>query len=120
MTRAPRRAAAAITRSMSLGGSTTAAASAPPTGQPRLPSPRTTPRTSWRSPVARSPCTGGSLLIGTVGRPDLVEPALTARPARARYDSAHRGVDVVDVLGGMRASAEAGLPVVAEGAGRDR
>ncbi|MFD6312518.1 rhodanese-like domain-containing protein [Streptomyces nigra] len=34
--------------------------------------------------------TGGSLLIGTVGRPDLVEPALTARLARAQYDSAHR------------------------------
>ncbi|WP_435799900.1 rhodanese-like domain-containing protein [Streptomyces canus] len=34
--------------------------------------------------------TGGSLLIGTVGRPDLVEPALTGRLARAQYDSAHR------------------------------
>ena len=34
--------------------------------------------------------TGGSLLIGTVGRPDLVEPALTARLARAQYASAHR------------------------------
>ncbi|MER5603054.1 MBL fold metallo-hydrolase [Streptomyces sp. NPDC002265] len=34
--------------------------------------------------------TGGSLLIGTVGRPDLVEPRLTARLARAQYDSAHR------------------------------
>lgn len=33
---------------------------------------------------------GGSLLIGTVGRPDLVEPALTGRLARAQYDSAHR------------------------------
>ncbi|MFJ8533670.1 hypothetical protein [Streptomyces sp. NPDC093591] len=32
--------------------------------------------------------TGGSLLIGTVGRPDLVEPWLTGRPARAQYDSA--------------------------------
>ncbi|MBX9392168.1 MBL fold metallo-hydrolase [Streptomyces sp. TRM72054] len=34
--------------------------------------------------------TGGSLLIGTVGRPDLVEPRLTERLARAQYDSAHR------------------------------
>ncbi|MFJ8538897.1 rhodanese-like domain-containing protein [Streptomyces sp. NPDC093591] len=34
--------------------------------------------------------TGGSLLIGTVGRPDLVEPGLTGRLARAQYDSAHR------------------------------
>ena len=34
--------------------------------------------------------TGGSLLIGTVGRPDLVEPRLTGRLARAQYDSAQR------------------------------
>jgi len=34
--------------------------------------------------------TGGSLLIGTVGRPDLVEPRLTARLARAQHASAHR------------------------------
>ncbi|MEW2267703.1 rhodanese-like domain-containing protein [Streptomyces sp. NPDC047853] len=34
--------------------------------------------------------TGGSLLIGTVGRPDLVEPRLTEQLARAQYDSAHR------------------------------
>ncbi|GAA4080607.1 MBL fold metallo-hydrolase [Streptomyces shaanxiensis] len=34
--------------------------------------------------------TGGSLLIGTVGRPDLVEPRLTEPLARAQYDSAHR------------------------------
>ncbi|MEV7289690.1 rhodanese-like domain-containing protein [Streptomyces sp. NPDC093252] len=34
--------------------------------------------------------TGGSLLIGTVGRPDLVEPRLTRHLARAQYDSAHR------------------------------
>ncbi|MFF7645835.1 rhodanese-like domain-containing protein [Streptomyces canus] len=34
--------------------------------------------------------TGGSLLIGTVGRPDLVEPRLTERLARAQYASAHR------------------------------
>lgn len=33
---------------------------------------------------------GGSLLIGTVGRPDLVEPRLTGELARAQYDSAHR------------------------------
>ncbi|WP_330285951.1 rhodanese-like domain-containing protein [Streptomyces sp. NBC_00576] len=34
--------------------------------------------------------TGGSLLIGTVGRPDLVEPRLTGELARAQCDSAHR------------------------------
>ncbi|MFQ6144262.1 rhodanese-like domain-containing protein [Streptomyces seoulensis] len=34
--------------------------------------------------------TGGALLIGTVGRPDLVEPRLTERLARAQYASAHR------------------------------
>ncbi|GGZ02206.1 MBL fold metallo-hydrolase [Streptomyces olivaceoviridis] len=34
--------------------------------------------------------TGGSLLIGTVGRPDLVEPRLTERLARAQHASAHR------------------------------
>ncbi|MDX3456359.1 MBL fold metallo-hydrolase [Streptomyces sp. ME02-8801-2C] len=34
--------------------------------------------------------TGGSLLIGTVGRPDLVEPRLTGGLARAQYESAHR------------------------------
>jgi glyoxylase-like metal-dependent hydrolase (beta-lactamase superfamily II)/rhodanese-related sulfurtransferase len=34
--------------------------------------------------------TGGSLLIGSVGRPDLVEPRLTADLARAQHASAHR------------------------------
>ncbi|MFF7357235.1 MULTISPECIES: rhodanese-like domain-containing protein [Streptomyces] len=34
--------------------------------------------------------TGGSLLIGTVGRPDLVEPRLTEPLARAQHSSAHR------------------------------
>ncbi|GGV12553.1 MBL fold metallo-hydrolase [Streptomyces filipinensis] len=34
--------------------------------------------------------TGGSLLIGTVGRPDLVEPRLTEHLARAQHSSAHR------------------------------
>ncbi|MET8975172.1 MBL fold metallo-hydrolase [Streptomyces sp. NPDC004539] len=34
--------------------------------------------------------TGGSLLIGTVGRPDLVEPRLTERLARQQYASARR------------------------------
>ncbi|MEU6663139.1 MBL fold metallo-hydrolase [Streptomyces sp. NPDC046821] len=34
--------------------------------------------------------TGGSLLLGTVGRPDLVEPRLTERLARAQHASAHR------------------------------
>ncbi|GAA1016476.1 rhodanese-like domain-containing protein [Streptomyces thermogriseus] len=41
-----------------------------------------------RTPVAVF--TGGSLLIGTVGRPDLVEPRLTERLARAQHASAHR------------------------------
>ncbi|MFJ6948285.1 rhodanese-like domain-containing protein [Streptomyces wuyuanensis] len=40
------------------------------------------------SPVAAF--TGGSLLIGTVGRPDLVEPRLTEQLARAQHASAHR------------------------------
>ncbi|WP_069169266.1 MBL fold metallo-hydrolase [Streptomyces griseus] len=34
--------------------------------------------------------TGGSLLIGTVGRPDLVEPRLTRQLAHAQHASAHR------------------------------
>ncbi|GAA3804742.1 rhodanese-like domain-containing protein [Streptomyces phyllanthi] len=34
--------------------------------------------------------TGGSLLIGSVGRPDLVEPRLTERLARAQHASVHR------------------------------
>ncbi|MGW1721176.1 rhodanese-like domain-containing protein [Streptomyces sp. NPDC002156] len=34
--------------------------------------------------------TGGSLLIGTVGRPDLVEPRMTEDLARAQHASAHR------------------------------
>ncbi|AZM73782.1 MBL fold metallo-hydrolase [Streptomyces sp. KPB2] len=34
--------------------------------------------------------TGGSLLIGTVGRPDLVEPRLTEELARAQHASVHR------------------------------
>ncbi|MEU5075652.1 MBL fold metallo-hydrolase [Streptomyces asoensis] len=34
--------------------------------------------------------TGGSLLIGAVGRPDLVEPRLTEELARAQHASAHR------------------------------
>ncbi|MFE9687400.1 rhodanese-like domain-containing protein [Streptomyces sp. NPDC006285] len=40
--------------------------------------------------------TGGSLLIGTVGRPDLVEPRLTEQLAHAQYASAHRLVDELD------------------------
>lgn len=34
--------------------------------------------------------TGGSLLIGAVGRPDLVEPRLTEELARSQYASVHR------------------------------
>ncbi|MFE6778587.1 rhodanese-like domain-containing protein [Streptomyces sp. NPDC057702] len=40
--------------------------------------------------------TGGSLLIGTVGRPDLVEPRLTERLARAQHASVHRLVGELD------------------------
>ncbi|MEV6881625.1 MBL fold metallo-hydrolase [Streptomyces sp. NPDC051135] len=40
--------------------------------------------------------TGGSLLIGTVGRPDLVEPRLTEELARAQHASAHRLADQLD------------------------
>ncbi|MFI8195357.1 rhodanese-like domain-containing protein [Streptomyces sp. NPDC085942] len=40
--------------------------------------------------------TGGSLLIGSVGRPDLVEPRLTEQLARAQHASAHRLVDELD------------------------
>ncbi|MET9833670.1 MBL fold metallo-hydrolase [Streptomyces sp. NPDC006385] len=40
--------------------------------------------------------TGGSLLIGAVGRPDLVEPRLTEQLARAQHASAHRLADELD------------------------
>ncbi|WP_030670251.1 MBL fold metallo-hydrolase [Streptomyces sp. NRRL B-1347] len=40
--------------------------------------------------------TGGSLLIGAVGRPDLVEPRLTEPLARAQHASAHRLADALD------------------------
>ncbi|MFF8939320.1 rhodanese-like domain-containing protein [Streptomyces paradoxus] len=40
--------------------------------------------------------TGGSLLIGSVGRPDLVEPRLTEWLARAQHASAHRLADNLD------------------------
>ncbi|WP_030543364.1 MBL fold metallo-hydrolase [Streptomyces albus] len=40
--------------------------------------------------------TGGSLLIGTVGRPDLVEPRLTEELARAQHASAHRLAELPD------------------------
>ncbi|CAM5286001.1 MBL fold metallo-hydrolase OS=Streptomyces gougerotii OX=53448 GN=GCM10010227_33010 PE=4 SV=1 [Streptomyces diastaticus subsp. diastaticus] len=39
--------------------------------------------------------TGGSLLIGTVGLPDLVEPRLTEQLARAQHASAHRLADAL-------------------------
>lgn len=39
---------------------------------------------------ARAVFTGGSLLIGAVGRTDLVEPRLTERLARAQHASVHR------------------------------
>ncbi|MFJ8110642.1 rhodanese-like domain-containing protein [Streptomyces sp. NPDC096132] len=40
--------------------------------------------------------TGGSLLMGGVGRPDLVEPRLTEWLARAQHASAHRLADELD------------------------
>ncbi|MET7643192.1 MBL fold metallo-hydrolase [Streptomyces sp. NPDC005426] len=40
--------------------------------------------------------TGGSLLIGGVGRPDLVEPRLTGALARAQYTSVRRLADELD------------------------
>ncbi|MFC4495459.1 rhodanese-like domain-containing protein [Streptomyces ovatisporus] len=40
--------------------------------------------------------TGGSLLMGTVGRPDLVEPRLTERLAREQHASARRLADGLD------------------------
>ncbi|MFC7815630.1 rhodanese-like domain-containing protein [Streptomyces sp. NPDC057367] len=40
--------------------------------------------------------TGGSLLIGSVGRPDLVEPRLTEELARAQHASVHRLADQLD------------------------
>ncbi|MEV6058017.1 MBL fold metallo-hydrolase [Streptomyces sp. NPDC052107] len=46
------------------------------------------------SPVAAF--TGGSLLIGSVGRPDLVEPRLTEQLARAQHASAHRLAQLPD------------------------
>lgn len=61
--------------------------------------------------------TGGSLLIGTVGRPDLVEPRLTGELARAQHASAHRLAaelpDATEVLpthgfGSFCSSAQAG------------
>ncbi|MFF7680069.1 rhodanese-like domain-containing protein [Actinacidiphila glaucinigra] len=40
--------------------------------------------------------TGGSLLIGSVGRPDLVEPRLTGQLARAQHASVHRLASELD------------------------
>ncbi|MCX5338966.1 MBL fold metallo-hydrolase [Streptomyces atratus] len=40
--------------------------------------------------------TGGSLLIGSVGRPDLVEPRLTAELARVQHASANRLADELE------------------------
>ncbi len=40
--------------------------------------------------------TGGSLLIGAVGRPDLVEPRLTEELTRAQHASAHRLAEQLD------------------------
>ncbi|MFI0737642.1 rhodanese-like domain-containing protein [Streptomyces sp. NPDC021100] len=46
------------------------------------------------SPVAAF--TGGSLLIGSVGRPDLVDPRLTEQLARAQHASVHRLAATLD------------------------
>ncbi|MFE0630620.1 rhodanese-like domain-containing protein [Streptomyces sp. NPDC058864] len=48
--------------------------------------------------IAVAAFTGGSLLIGTVGRPDLVEPRLTERLARAQHASAHRLAELPDAV----------------------
>ncbi|MFE7120048.1 rhodanese-like domain-containing protein [Streptomyces sp. NPDC057654] len=40
--------------------------------------------------------TGGSLLVGTMGRPDLVDPRLTEELARAQHASAHRLAAALD------------------------
>jgi glyoxylase-like metal-dependent hydrolase (beta-lactamase superfamily II)/rhodanese-related sulfurtransferase len=40
--------------------------------------------------------TGGSLLYGTVGRPDLVSPDLTVKQAHDQWHSAHRLVEALD------------------------
>ncbi|SEO94086.1 MBL fold metallo-hydrolase [Actinacidiphila rubida] len=48
-----------------------------------------------RSGQPKAVFTGGSLLIGTVGRPDLVDPRLTEHLARAQYVSAHRLADAL-------------------------
>lgn len=44
----------------------------------------------WHAGAPVAAFTGGSLLIGTVGRPDLVEPRLTEQLTRAQHASAHR------------------------------
>ncbi|HWM38855.1 MAG TPA: rhodanese-like domain-containing protein, partial [Streptomyces sp.] len=73
--------------------------------------------------------TGGSLLIGTVGRPDLVEPRLTEQLARAQHASAHRLAgeldDEVEVLpthgfGSFCSSAQAAGESTTIGAERKR
>ncbi|MFE7659651.1 rhodanese-like domain-containing protein [Streptomyces celluloflavus] len=72
--------------------------------------------------------TGGSLLIGTVGRPDLVEPRLTEQLARAQHASARRLADELDdevpVLpthgfGSFCSSAQAGGATTTIGAERE-
>ncbi len=72
----------------------TASPSTPASSSKRWPppdTPRTTPRTrSEQHGTVAAVFTGGSLLIGTVGRPDLVEPRLTEELARAQHASAHR------------------------------
>ncbi len=75
--------------------------------------------------------TGGSLLIGSVGRPDLVDPRLTEHLARAQHASVHRLAatldDEVPVLpthgfGSFCSSSQAGgdaSPIGQERAGND-
>lgn len=73
--------------------------------------------------------TGGSLLIGGVGRPDLVEPRLTGTLARAQHASVHRLAgeldDTVEVLpthgfGSFCSSSRAGEPSSTIGTERER
>jgi glyoxylase-like metal-dependent hydrolase (beta-lactamase superfamily II) len=45
--------------------------------------------------------TGGSLLYGTVGRPDLVAPDLTVKQAHDQWHSAHRLVNELDGATGI-------------------
>lgn len=81
--------------------------------RPAAIAPRATPRTtpSYALHEAGRPVAaphGGSLLIGTAGRLDLVQPCLTEQLSRAELTSAHRVAsglpDETAVRGGVRSS----------------